>query len=87
MLILELLIAITALILAGIFSYKKYLSMTISRKIADLQKEEEAIMALMKEAQEEHYKNKGSGAEAYQMTILGYSQRLSKIRQQRITLV
>jgi hypothetical protein len=58
----------------------------ISRKIKDLDKEEDTLFKLIKETQNKYYIKKSLSAGMFQRIIKQYKKRLSKIKQQRIKL-
>jgi len=80
------LISVILVSVSGVFGYQTYVKASISQKIRNLEKEEEAIRKLMEETQKKHFKEKTIGATTFRKTISQHQKRLPKVRQLRTKL-
>jgi hypothetical protein len=80
------LISIALSSVSGIFGYQRYVKVTISQKIKNLEKEEETIRKLMEGTQRKHFEEKTMGEATFGRTMSQYQKRLSRIGQLRTKL-
>jgi len=71
--------------ITGIFGYKRYQKSSITKKIEDMNKEEENIRKLMQDSQKNYFTGKISSRE-YHRIMDQHQNKLAKIRKQRLTL-
>ncbi len=74
------LIFLISLTVGGVFGYKKYMEITISWRIRELEREEDSVGELIRETQKKYFKEKSIGPDTFNRAVFGYHRRISKIR-------
>ena len=72
--------------LSGFFIYKKSMVLIIDQRLHNIDKEEEALQALLEDAQREYLVEKKISQSQYNRMVKQYDSRLTKIRQVRLKL-
>jgi len=80
------LLSAVLLVSGGIFGHQRYVKVTISQKIRNLEKEEETVRGLIREVQKKHFKEGSLGPSAFHKSMSHYQKRLSKIGKLKVKL-
>ncbi len=71
---------------AAFFGYRRYVSVTISQRIINLEREENNVRKMMREAQVQHFQRKLIGPGRFKKAMRNYERRIAKIVQLRLKL-